>query len=55
MREALAPGDTVLYEVKEGEVRLRKLAPIDTGYLRALQSTLSEWNSPEDAAARDDL
>ena len=29
--------------------------PLDVAYLRAVQTTLSEWDSPEDAAAFDDL
>ncbi len=37
------------------EVRLRKGSPVDVSYLRVLQGTLSEWDSPEDAAAYDDL
>lgn len=52
---SLKPGDVLVYEVDDDEVRVRKQAPLDVGYLRAVQSTLSEWDSPEDAAAFDDL
>ena len=52
---SLKPGDVLVYELDEDEVRLRKLAPLDVAYLRAVQTTLSEWDSPEDAAAFDDL
>ena len=52
---ALEPGDRVLYEIEGHAVVLRKLTPLDSAYLGALQSTLSEWNSPEDAEAYDDL
>jgi antitoxin PrlF len=52
---SLRPGDVVVYEVDDNEVRLRKQAPLDIAYLRAVQTTLSEWDSPEDAAAFDDL
>ena len=52
---SLKPGDVLVYEVNDGEVRLRKQAPLDVAYLRAVQMTLSEWDSPEDAAAFDDL
>ncbi len=52
---ALAPGDVMAYEIQEGRVVLRKAAPIDLDYVRALQSTLLEWNSPEDADAYNDL
>jgi AbrB family looped-hinge helix DNA binding protein len=52
---SLRPGDVIVYEFGDHEVRLRKLAPVDAAYLRAVQGTLSEWDSPEDAAAFDDL
>ena len=52
---SLQPGDVVVYEVDDDEVRLRKQVPVDVAYLRAVQTTLSEWDSPEDAAAFDDL
>jgi antitoxin PrlF len=45
----------LIYELDEDAVRVRKQAPLDVGYLRAVQTTLSEWDSPEDAAAFDDL
>lgn len=52
---SLEPGDTIVYEIEDDSVRLRKQAPLDLSYLRAVQATLSEWESPEDAAAYDDL
>lgn len=52
---SLGPGDVIVYEIEDDEVRLRKGSPLDVSYLRSLQSTLSEWDSPEDAAAYDDL
>ena len=52
---SLRPGDVIVYEVDDDEVRLRKQSPLDVAYLRAVQATLSEWESPEDAAAFDDL
>jgi antitoxin PrlF len=54
-RLSLKPGDVVVYELDDDEVRLRKQGPLDVSYLRAVQTTLSEWDSPEDAAAFDDL
>lgn len=54
-RLSLGPGDVIIYEIAGEEVRLRKGSPLDISYLRALQATLSEWDSPEDAAAYDDL
>jgi antitoxin PrlF len=52
---SLRPGDVLVYDLDEGEVRVRKQSPIDVAYLRAVQTTLCEWDSPEDAAAFDDL
>jgi antitoxin PrlF len=52
---SLEPGDTIVYEIEDDAVRLRKHAPLDLSYLHAVQATLSEWESPEDAAAYDDL
>jgi antitoxin PrlF len=52
---ALEPGDRVVYEIEGDMAIMRKLTPLDAAYLGALQSTLSEWNSPEDAEAYDDL
>jgi antitoxin PrlF len=52
---SLGPGDVIVYQIEGPEVRLRKGSPINVSYLRTLQTTLSEWESPEDAAAYDDL
>ena len=52
---SLTPGDVIIYEIEGETVRSRKQAPIDLAYLRGLQATLSEWESPDDAAAYDDL
>jgi len=51
----LHPGDAIRYEIDDGEVRIRKVPPADVAYLRALRTTLGEWDSVEDAAAYDDL
>lgn len=51
----LHPGDQVLYHVGPNGVSISKAEPLDWEYLRSLEKTLSEWNSPEDAAAFDDL
>lgn len=52
---SLSSGDEVLFEVKEDTVTLRKAQPVDILHLKALQSTLSEWDSPEDNEAYNDL
>jgi hypothetical protein len=36
-------------------VTLARAEPLDRAYLKSLETTLSEWASPEDAAAYDDL
>jgi bifunctional DNA-binding transcriptional regulator/antitoxin component of YhaV-PrlF toxin-antitoxin module len=52
---SLRPGDVPVYELDADEVRVRKQAPLDVAHLRAVQTGLCEWDSPEDAAAFDDL
>jgi antitoxin PrlF len=52
---SLRPGDAIVYEIAGDDVRLRKASPCDVPYLRALQTILSEWHSPEDAAAYNTL
>jgi len=52
---SLEPGDTIVYEIEDDAVRMRKQAPLELSYLRAVQAALGEWESPEDAAAYDDL
>ena len=52
---SLRPGDVLVYELDEDEVRARKQAPLDVAHPRAVQTALCEWDSPEDAAAFDGL
>jgi bifunctional DNA-binding transcriptional regulator/antitoxin component of YhaV-PrlF toxin-antitoxin module len=54
-RLSLKPGDVIAYKLDHDGVRLRKQVPLDVAYLRAVQMTLCEWDSPADAAAFDDL
>jgi hypothetical protein len=50
------PGDLLVYRIaKGGKVTLARGEPIDRAYLKAVENTLSEWASPEDKAAYDDL
>jgi antitoxin PrlF len=51
----LKPGDALVYEIDGTRVSLGKLASADVAHLRALQASLSEWETPEDAGAFDDL
>jgi antitoxin PrlF len=54
-RLGLRPGDRLVYEVEGDAVRIRKAPAVDLAYLRAVQATLSEWDSAEDDAAYADL
>ena len=52
----LKAGDKVRFVLTEqGEVVLKKATPLDLEYLSAVESTLTEWNSPEDEEAYRDL
>jgi AbrB family looped-hinge helix DNA binding protein len=57
VREVLGagPGDTLVYRISKGKVTLARAEPLDHAYLKAVESTLCEWDSPEDAAAYDKL
>jgi antitoxin PrlF len=57
VRKALGakPGDMLVYRIAKGRVTLARAEPLDRAYLKSLETTLSEWDSPEDAAAYDDL
>ena len=51
-RLQLKAGDKVRFIVTEqGDVVLKKATPLDVAYLAAVETTLSEWNSPEDEEA----
>ncbi|MEZ4595571.1 MAG: type II toxin-antitoxin system PrlF family antitoxin [Chloroflexota bacterium] len=54
MRAALEvqPGDLIAWDPgADGTVRVRRVEPVDLEYLRAIESTLGEWTSPEDDEA----
>jgi antitoxin PrlF len=58
VREALdlSTGDMLAFEVTDGgAVILRKWAPIDFEFIRALEPTLSEWGTDEDDEAYHEL
>ncbi len=54
-RLGLKPGDRLPYEIEHGTVPIRKAPAVDLAYPRALQTTLSQWDSPEDDAAYGEL
>ena len=47
----LHQGDRVRFEIEDNRVTLHKARPIDLEYARALEQTLSEWNSEADEEA----
>ena len=51
----LQQGDSIGFEVRDGEVVLKKALPVDVAYAKALEGTLSEWASAEDQEAYGDL
>lgn len=57
VREALGlrQGDQLSWQLEDGSVRVRAVAPLDLAYLQGLESSLSEWSSPEDEEAFRDL
>ena len=58
IREAIhaKPGDLLAWDVgPDGVVRVRRVLPIDLEYLRAMETTLSEWTSVQDEEAYRDL
>ncbi|MBF0285101.1 MAG: AbrB family transcriptional regulator [Magnetococcales bacterium] len=50
-------GDLLAWELAENgaEARVRRVQPLDHEYLHAVESSMSEWNSPEDEEAYRDL
>lgn len=58
IRKALhvASGDLIAWDLDEnGNVTIRRVAPVDIDYLAALNGTLSEWTSREDDEAYGDI
>lgn len=46
------PGDMLAWEaLPSGEVRVRRVEPMDLEYLRAVEGTLSEWAGAADEEA----
>jgi antitoxin PrlF len=52
----VVPGDHIVWELAgEGTATVRRVQPLDIEYLRAVESTLSEWSEPADEEAYRDL
>jgi len=47
----LQSGDKIGFDLKEGDVILKKASPLDVAFAKAVESSLSEWASDEDDAA----
>ena len=41
-------GDSIAFSIEDGKVTLEKVEPLDTDFLRMLDRSLDDWNSPED-------
>ena len=48
-------GDAVEYRIEKGEVKLKRVTTPDTEYLKAIQKTLTEWDTKADDDAFRDL
>ena len=51
----LKPGDTVLFEIENDRVTVRRATDFDKAYAKALEGTLTEWLTKEDEEAYRDL
>jgi antitoxin PrlF len=53
VRDALGPrqGDQLSWELEDGSVRVRAVAPLDLAYLKGLEANLREWSSAADEEA----
>lgn len=51
----LQPGDKVGFNITDNEVILIRISPFDVEYHKALSGLLSEWESPNDDKAYNDL
>ena len=57
VREALGlrQGDQLSWKLADGGVHVQAVTPLDIAHLRGLESSLSEWASPDDDEAFADL
>ncbi len=47
----LASGDGIQWEIEDGRAVVRKLSKLDLEWQKTIETTLSEWSSPEDDEA----
>ncbi len=48
-------GDVIEFDIKKDTAILHKVPNVDIEYVKALQTTLSEWRSPQDDELFQDL
>ena len=52
----VAPGDLITWSVgADGTATVRRVQPLDSDYLRAVEGTLSEWETAADQEAYRDI
>ena len=51
----LHTGDSVAFKIIKDQVVITKISPYDYEYHKALEGSLTEWGSPEDDEAFNDL
>jgi len=51
----LKPGDTVVFEIENDIVTVRRATALDREYVKAVEGTLTEWLSKEDEEAYREL
>jgi AbrB family looped-hinge helix DNA binding protein len=51
----LDAGDTIAFDIENDHITLRKARPVDLAFTRALEGTLTEWESSADEEAYHDL
>lgn len=52
----VAPGDLIAWEISpDGTATVRRVQPLDVAYLRAVEGSLTEWNTPADDEAYREL
>lgn len=51
----IGTGDFLKFILGDNKVVIQKTTPLDLQYYQSLDSTLAEWNSPEDDEAYNDL
>ena len=47
----LKAGDSIAFDIEDNQIRIRKARPIDFSLAKALEQTLSEWDSATDEEA----